>query len=72
MPRTYNESLAKCPFFFSCAKLTITCEGITDSCRLKLSFVDEKEKNRHREIFCDNRYNYCEIYQMLEKKYEDE
>ena len=72
MPRTYNESNVKCPFFLCCGKKTITCEGITSDCRLKLLFIDEKNRELHREIFCDNKYQNCELYSMLEKKYEED
>ena len=71
MPRSYNEGNVKCPFFIACGKVTITCEGLTDECKTKLLFTNEKGREQHREIFCDNHYSNCEIYSMLEKKYED-
>ena len=71
MPRTYHEVLIKCPFYKSMAQKSITCEGITDDCITKLLFVSPEKRDMHREIFCDNRYKCCEIYSILEKKYEE-
>ncbi len=71
MPRAYNEGLINCPFYKSAATQSITCEGITDDCIIKLLFISPEKRDLHREIFCDRRYKNCEIYTMLEKKYED-
>lgn len=71
MPRTYHEVLIKCPFYKSMAQKSITCEGITDDCITKLLFVSPEKRDMHREIFCDNKYKNCEIYSILEKKYEE-
>lgn len=62
---------AQCPFFVSSGKKSVTCEGITDDCTTCTVFVSEGKRNEHRRIFCDARYEYCEIYRMLEKKYEE-
>lgn len=71
MPRTYNEGDIKCPFYKTMATKSISCEGITDDCILKLLFASPEKRDLHRKIFCDNRYFNCEIYTMLEKKYEE-
>lgn len=71
MPRTYNEGLILCPFYVSMATKSITCEGITDDCILKIIFKDSTQRDKHREIFCDRHYRKCEIYGILEKKYEE-
>lgn len=72
MPRTYNEAYVKCPFFISCGYTSITCEGITSECKLKLLFDEAEKRDKQRKIFCDDHYMNCEIYQVLVKKYEDE
>lgn len=72
MPRAYHEALIKCPFYKSMTKVSISCEGITDDCITKLLFTSAKKMELHREIFCDSKYKNCEIYQMLEKKYEED
>lgn len=72
MPRTYNEGLILCPFYKSMTQKSITCEGITDDCITKLLFTSPEKMNLQRKIFCEDRYKNCEIYTMLEKKYEEE
>lgn len=71
MPRTYNEGLILCPFYMSMAQKSITCEGITEYCTTKLLFETADKRDQHRDIFCDKKYKNCEIYRMLEKKYEE-
>jgi hypothetical protein len=62
---------AKCPFYRASDKIKISCEGITDDCTINLIFNSRTKRNLHRDIFCDARYQYCEIYRMLEEKYAD-
>ena len=71
MPRTYNEGLINCPFYKAMAQKSITCEGITEDCIIKLIFTSPELRDVHRSLFCDNRYKKCEIYRVLEKKYEE-
>ena len=71
MPRTYNEALIGCPFYQSMTKKSILCEGITDDCTIKLLFTSSEKHHQHRNIFCNNKYENCEIYAILEKKYEE-
>ena len=70
MPLIYDEDI-QCPFFKRIAEQSITCEGITDVCVLRLIFTSKKEKRNHRRIFCCDKYKNCEIYTMLEAKYEE-
>ena len=71
MPLIYDEYV-KCPFYLRLSEQSITCEGITDNCVTKTIFNSKKEKRKHRNIFCCNKYQNCEIYGMLEKKYEED
>ena len=71
MPRTYNEGLILCPFYQSMTQKCISCEGITDDCTIKLLFTSPEKLNQQRKIFCENKYKNCEIYTILEKKYEE-
>lgn len=71
MPRTYNEPSILCPFYLSNGKRSISCEGITDECKITLLFKSQEERDKHRSIFCDAKYQNCEICAMLEKKYEE-
>ena len=73
MPRIYDDICAKCPFYIQSGRKNVMCEGITDDCTVNLLFASEEARNQHRRLFCDNQSNYinCEIYTMLEKKYEE-
>ena len=71
MPTMFDDVEAKCPFFLSSGKRKITCEGITDDCTTNLTFVTQQKRNLHRKIFCDARFQNCEIHRMLEKKYDE-
>lgn len=71
MPTMFDDVEAKCPYFRSSGKRKITCEGITDDCTNCLLFITQEKRDLHRRIFCDDKYQYCEIYQMLQEKYED-
>lgn len=70
MPRNYDTCYAKCPFFESSGKKNVCCEGITSASTLNIRFVSEEERNKYRKIFCDDKYRNCEIFKILEKKYE--
>ena len=71
MPRLYDTCFAQCPFFISSGKKNVLCEGITDDCTINLKFISEEKRDLHREIFCDARYQNCEIFRILEEKYEE-
>lgn len=71
MPTMFDDVEAKCPFFLSSGKRKITCEGITDDCTTNLTFVTQQKRNLHRKIFCDARFQNCEIHRMLEEKYDE-
>lgn len=71
MPRAYNEGRICCPFYQSIANKSISCEGITDDCTTKLLFKSSDKMNQHRVIFCEKKYENCEVFRMLEDKYKD-
>lgn len=67
----FDERKIKCPFFQTSAKQSISCEGITEDSIIKLIFTTQKRMKLHRQVFCGNRYQNCEIYSMLEEAYEE-
>lgn len=71
MPRLYDSCLAQCPFFISSGKKNVLCEGITSDCTINIKFTSDEKRDLHRRIFCDAKYKNCEIFRILEKKYED-
>ena len=69
MPRC-NDGDILCPFYIARTRMSITCEGLTDDSIIKLLFITHETKRMHRKTFCAGRYKACEIYKMLERKYE--
>lgn len=61
----------KCPFFRGHEPLVIGCEGITDDSAIRLIFQDKAGRDMQEDIFCKNRFCFCEIYQAIYKKYEE-
>ena len=68
----FDDIDAKCPFFQSSSRKRIVCEGITDDCVNIISFFAPSKKNLHFDVYCKDKFAYCEIYQMLKEKYENE
>ena len=71
MAKVDDLHLAKCPFFISSGQKSVCCEGITSVSNICIKFISNEERNLHRHIFCDAKYQNCEIFMVLEKKYED-
>lgn len=71
MPTQYEDADVKCPFFRRQTTVSITCEGLTEDSVIRLCFTSGKAKDLQARIFCEKRYKNCEIYTMLEKKYEE-
>lgn len=71
MPTTYKDVEVKCPFFKEHTKKGITCEGLTEDSIIKLCFLSTESKDLQARVFCNTKYQNCEIYRMLEKKYEE-
>jgi hypothetical protein len=72
MATMYDDVDARCPYYQSSDKRRISCEGIADGCITSLHFLSQEKRNEHRRIFCDAKYENCEIHKMLEEKYSDE
>ena len=69
MPTMFDDVEVKCPFFLSSSKRKITCEGIIEDCTITLNFSSQEKRNIQCGIFCDEKYENCEIYRMLSEKY---
>lgn len=72
MPTNFDYANAKCPYFVGSKKTKITCEGITEGCVTILEFFTNEKRQQHRNIFCDNKYQNCEVCRMLDEKNEEE
>lgn len=67
----FRSASVKCPFFRGHTPTEIGCEGITDESVLKLIFPTRSARDRHEDIFCICRYDYCELYRAINTKYDD-
>ena len=70
MATDYRSVHAKCPFYFTEDNLLISCEGVTGSSKLRLTFNRTAPKERYRLHYCDESFETCRVYQMLMGKYE--
>lgn len=62
----------KCPFYIKDnGQNAITCEGLVPGSRLRSWFWHKKDYKIQIEVFCCGRYQNCEIYDALIKKYEE-
>lgn len=73
----WRESQILCPYFRNedRQKHKIVCEGLGDARSMSWNFDnrDERQRIRQMEIFCQNRYDCCEVYRMIHSsKYEDD
>ncbi len=69
MPTAYDCVDAKCPFFKGADKRSVKCDGVPGEFTISLKFPNRERKELHRSVFCDARYQYCEIYRVLEELY---
>ena len=64
----YGAELVKCPFYKDESKNSIRCEGII-SITCSSNFGSTKEKKKHREKHCCDKYKDCDIYKLVDMKY---
>lgn len=71
MPESLAAAYVKCPFFHKTDKLKITCEGYHDDCKCTNQiYINNKARDKQLELFCQDKYENCEIYRMIkEAKY---
>lgn len=63
----YDDVDAVCPFFRSSEMRKIVCDGFTDRCSMTINFKGNTDRNLHRRVFCNRKYENCEVYRMLEE-----
>ena len=70
----YTSKYVVCPFYHKNKTNRICCEGVSKGNTLNVVFESEKGMVRYENRFCDSMDNHknCLIYQMLDKKYEEE
>jgi hypothetical protein len=67
----FRSARITCPFFRGHTPTEIGCEGITDETLLKLIFPDRAVRDTHEDIFCMKHFEKCELYEAINKKYDD-
>lgn len=73
MPTSWAEAYVQCPFYkYDDGKKGITCEGAVNGCINRTLFYTAKRQRSHLEKYCCKVYRACPVYQMLNKKYENE
>lgn len=69
MPNKTIDALAYCPFYFSEAKTTITCEGIIGEKTVN-TFKSTEEKTAHELNFCTGKTcASCGVYSAIMDNY---
>lgn len=56
-----------CPLYRKDDNRRLCCEGLTDECGLQVNFRTKQAKERHLQVFCTNRYSYCELFEAIMK-----
>ena len=72
--RGINDRDIKCPFFHNHNEISICCESMIPEASIRHTFLgkDAKgKKERHSRIFCCAKFENCESYQAIMKKYDD-
>ena len=64
----YGAELVQCPFYKNESKNSIRCEGVI-SITCSNNFNTSTEKKKHLEKHCCDKYEDCEIYKVVCKKY---
>lgn len=73
MPTYWKDFYAKCPFYLGTdGKKEIMCQGVADSSDLSWKFHKRFDLGIQFDTFCCDKYQYCEVFQMLNKIYESE
>ena len=77
MPISRNDVLVKCPFYKYDQNLSkkggyrIVCEGIVQGSSLIQKFTYKRDFQIQIDTFCCEHYDRCEVYRMLNQKYEE-
>lgn len=67
MIKSYGNDI-KCPFFkyINVKNCNICCEGLYDGCQsIQLCYKTKKDLNKQIKLFCEDKYEYCEVYRMI-------
>ena len=69
---SYNQIFVRCPFYkWDDGKKRITCEGIVDNSSIALIYHSKADYECQFVTFCCKHYEKCEVYRLLQEKYEE-
>lgn len=75
MATNWHDVYAQCPFYRRCCTKdhpwTITCQGVTDASNLQWRFRTKQDLEIQFRTFCCGKFERCEVYEMLEKNFEE-
>ena len=70
---SYNQVYALCPFYkWDDGKKRITCGGIVDNSSIALIYHRKADYECQFTTFCCKHYMKCEVYRLLDEKYQEE
>lgn len=70
--KNWDKWYVRCPFFArDDGKKTICCEGITEGCKINLTFKSKDDYAIHVATFCKEHFERCEIHRAVMMQYED-
>lgn len=73
MATQWRDWYVKCGYFKRTDKdMHIKCFGVSDASRLCWEFDKEEDFRIQFGVFCCDKFEFCEVYQMLKKIYESE
>ena len=67
----FIQKYVKCPFFVSCDKSKIRCEGFQEGCTVQIIFNTPSAARQYQRNFCFalDGCEQCPIYQLADSKY---
>lgn len=65
MSYTTSTGAVCCPFFTGHSAHELRCEGLVEKSYISQMFKRKSDRELHERIFCEARYQNCEICRML-------
>lgn len=72
MATSWNSWYVKCPFYLHDEKCKIRCEGVADGHNIVMQFATKQDFDIQIVTFCCDKYQNCEVYQMVKRKYDED
>lgn len=74
MARSYDDKLARCPYFTKYDLCRIHCEGYADEarCAVITAFETAGDRRSYGDKYCNDNYSKCRLYGIIDAKYSDD